>query len=88
MPGSAQQAETSSADVLSHCSQGQVRWACKSILAQHTKQFSFFVQFKRLKKKKKKIAVMQATSSDLKASKYIYDTSATPLKSVNSLLNH
>lgn len=53
MPGSAQQAETSSADVLSHCSQGQVRWACKSILAQHTKQFSFFVQFKRLKKKKK-----------------------------------
>lgn len=52
MPGSAQQAETSSADVLSHYSQGQVRWACKSILAQHTKQFSFFVQFKRLKKKK------------------------------------
>lgn len=47
MPGSAQQAETSPADVLSHCSQGQVRWACKSILAQHTKQFSFFVQFKR-----------------------------------------
>lgn len=31
---------------------------------------------------------MQATSSDLKASKYIYDTSATPLKSGNSLLNH
>lgn len=86
MPGSAQQAETSSADVLSHYSEGQVRWACKSILAQHTKQFSFFVQFKRLKKNK--IEVMQATSSDLKASKYIYDTSATPLKSVNSLLNH